>query len=134
MNVTLIRELNADHAILMRAVDTIHSARGYSEEVRDLLVKTRSALIRHLEKEEKEFYPVMRVAADKNPELKNTLTVMGLEMDQIANKALELIESWIRNDGGPSFTDEFGAFRTILSERISREEKSLYAKYLKLAR
>lgn len=134
MNIALIRELNADHAVLMRAVDTIHAAGSYSPEVKKLLVKTRDALIRHIEKEEKEFYPLMREAAGKNPELKNTLTVMGLEMDQIAAKALGLIDGWIEDDGGASFQDEFDAFRTILSGRISREEKSLYSKYLKIAR
>jgi len=33
MNIALIRELNADHAVLMRAVDAIHTAGGYSNDV-----------------------------------------------------------------------------------------------------
>jgi len=133
MNIALIRELNADHAVLMRAVDAIHTAGGYSNDVRDLLIKVRSALVRHLDKEEQHFYPVMREAAEKNMDLNNLLTVMGLEMEQIANKALGLIEGWLEKDGGDAFTDEFDSFRTILASRISREEKTLYSKYLKLA-
>ena len=114
MNIALIRELNADHAVLMRAVDAIHTAGGYSNDVRDLLIKVRSALVRHLDKEEQHFYPVMREAAEKNMDLNNLLTVMGLEMEQIANKALGLIEGWLEKDGGDAFTDEFDSFRTIL--------------------
>lgn len=63
--------------------------------------------------------------AGENPELKNTLTVMGLEMDQIAKKALELIESWIVNDGETSFTGEDGFSYFLKRERTPRSWRML---------
>ncbi len=148
MNVHLIRDLNAEHSILMATLEAIRARGALDGETRVLLARARAALVAHLDKEEREFYPVMRAAAEDNEVLRDTLRVMGQEMDAIAASALQAIDSWIDGVSGTggvsgtdgadnadsaSFSESFDAFVSLLTDRIQREERSLYARYLKLA-
>lgn len=134
MNVNLIRELNADHAALKAKLDSIKERGVLDAEARRLLIEIRSDLIAHLGKEERDFYPVMRNAALTNEGLRSTLKKMGDEMDAVSVKALRLIDDWVSGKGSTDFAASFESFCAILCDRITREEHSLYSKYLKLVR
>ncbi len=138
MPTKLIQELNAEHAALVKALKTIASDKAaspaaLSPAARALLPKIRLALTKHLEKEEAAFYPPMRRAAETNPSLKELLRVMGAEMDEIASRALALLDTWIAGGGAASFSADFDSLLATLGARIQREEHQLYARYLKLA-
>ena len=134
----VIRDLNGEHSILLATLEAIRARGALDAETRTLLSRARAALVAHLDKEEREFYPVMRAAAEQSEALRETLRVMGQEMDAIAASALSTIDSWIGGTGGAdhadyaSFSESFDAFVSLLTDRIQREERSLYAKYLKL--
>ncbi len=144
MNINLIRDLNGEHTILLATLEAIRARGALDAETRTLLARVRSALVAHLDKEEREFYPVMRAAAQTNEALRDTLRVMGQEMDAIAGSALSAIDSWIGGTGGGgvtggadyagdmSFSESFNAFVSLLTDRIQREERTLYSRYLKL--
>lgn len=132
MKFSLIRELNADHALLLAKLDEIREHGQVDAEVHRLLTEVRAALVGHLDKEEKEFYPVMRQAAEKNEALRNMLQSMGVEMEAISAKVLKAIDGWLAGEGLSGFAVNFESFRAVLADRIRREEHALYAKYLKL--
>lgn len=128
----LIRELNADHAILLSKLDAIRRRGTVDSEGQALLIEVRSFLVTHLEKEEMHFYPDMRKAAETNENLRETLQIMGTEMEAISAKALTMIDGWLAGEGLVSFTSNFESFHSLLADRIRREEHSLYSKFLKL--
>ena len=128
----LIRELNSDHAILISKLDAIREQGSVNSKVQTLLTEIRSLLVAHLGKEETSFYPAMRKAAETNENLRETLQIMGTEMEAISAKALTMIDSWLAGEGLVSFTSNFNSFYTLLADRIRREEHNLYSKFLKL--
>ena len=130
--IALIRELNADHAKLLSKLDAIRRRGSVDTEGQGLLLEVRSMLIAHLEKEEKHFYPVMRKEAENNENLRETLQIMGTEMEVISAKALSMIDGWLAGEGLVSFTNNFESFHSLLADRIRREEHSLYSKFIKL--
>lgn len=132
MSMGLIKDLNAEHRALMKALDMIRAEQGLTEKAQLLVDKTRNALLAHLDREEKEFYPVMRKAAETNNQLKDTLKVMGEEMDQIATKAMAAFNNWTAGKGQGRFVTDFNNLYELLEARIKREEHALYAKYLRL--
>lgn len=133
MPMNLIRELNAEHAVLARILVDIGAQTCLNERVQHVLPELKAALLRHLEREERDFYPVMIKAAQTNSSLAELLKIMGSEMDEIAARALSLIDQWQKGEGAVSFVEDFEALRNTLSQRIRREEHSLYAKYLKIS-
>ncbi len=134
MNLNLIRDLNAEHAVLSEALARIEAEGALTDAAKRMLANARSALLAHLEREEREFYPVMRKAAETNESLRSTLASMGVEMQGISARTLDLIDHWIAGKGSDTFATDVRALRDSLGDRIRREEHSLYAKYIKLAR
>lgn len=132
MKLNLIRELHDDHILLMQKLDRIRGQGSFSPDARALLIEVRKILIDHSETEERDFYPVMRKAAEKNASLQNVLKIMGLEMETISMNALMRIDTWLSGEDTLNFMVQFDAFYIMLSDRIKREEYSLYSKYLKL--
>jgi len=137
MKLDLIKELNADHARLASTLGRIGERATLDEEAVRLLKEARAQLVAHLAKEDRELYPDMRAAAEKNENLRETLKVMGHEMEDISAKAISLIDGWIAGKGAGSvpagrFAEDFAWLFSLLKDRILREENKLYAKYLKL--
>lgn len=101
------------------------------ETAKDISI-VRDLLLAHLKKEEEQFYPPMRVAAQKDPGLKELLTVMGMEMDEIAKTVLDQLALWLKGEGDASFHSDCEHICKILKDRIVREEHRLYSKYLRI--
>jgi hypothetical protein len=133
MKLELIKELNAEHSILTGLLNDVAVRGILDDDTRRLLLRLRDALVAHLGKEDRELYPALRQAAETNESLRNTLLVMGTEMEELSTLALNSIDSWLSGRGREGFAASFGSFRKILAERIAKEERNLYAKYLKLA-
>ena len=132
MNVALIQQLNIEHSTLIKILNSLNVDEGLSLKNREQLAKFKVAFYKHQEKEESEFYPVMRKAAESNASLKKLLTVMGEEMDEISQKFLSFWNLWMASKGAESFRKDFSTLTSILAARIQREEHSLYARFLKL--
>lgn len=133
MKFDLIKELNADHSALVEMLKRIGAKGIIDDDTVKQLQEFRAALIAHLQKEDREFYPVMNKDAETNPALAETLKVMGMEMEQLADKALKMIDGWLAGLGSTSFAADFQIFCSLLAARIKKEENSLYSRYLKLA-
>lgn len=132
MKLQLIRELNSDHLQLVSCLDSMKGKKLQDKDTIELIKKFKNLVLAHLEKEEKEFYPIMLKAAETNDILKDLLRVMGLEMEEISKKAMMLIALWEQGKGAERFASDFSSLYTILKDRIKREETRLYSKFLKL--
>ncbi|MBN2811534.1 MAG: hemerythrin domain-containing protein [Spirochaetales bacterium] len=132
MKLNLIKELNADHALLLSKMEEIKSLPETDAGIPRLLGDIKEGLTLHLGKEDREFYPPMRAAAEKNENLRETLKIMGVEMEAITGKAIGLIDGWLENGLSSRFREEFEALFALLKDRIQREETKLYTKYIKL--
>lgn len=132
MNVQLIQSLNAEHAQLASILSDIKNEGSLTPKALEKISQVKSALISHLAHEDRDFYPVMKQEANINPSLAQLLEVMGRDMNDIAEAALSQIAAWEKGEGKERFTQDCSSLISVLSDRIKREEHSLYAKYLKL--
>lgn len=133
MNINLIRELNSDHALILEALVKIKEAGNLSDETRNLLRNTKELLINHLQKEESEFYPILRKEAETNDSLKQTMKVMGIEIEEIGKQALAFLDTYIGGGTETVFKQDLDRFITTITMRLQREEHTLYSKYLKIS-
>jgi hypothetical protein len=125
MSLSLVKELNGDHRELLASIRLIQETGSLTSEVRAKLSVMKVLLARHLEKEETDFYPVMRKAAETDSALRKTLESMGSEMDVISKKALSFIAAYETGGNQDAFMNDFVIFRRALTERLTKEENSV---------
>jgi len=133
MSIALVRELNGEHRVLLKTLGTIAEDGKLSAETRDLLGKTKTALLAHISKEERDFYPALKKLAVTTPGIEPKLAQMNREMESLAAAALRFLDEYSLGGDPERFPSDFSDFRRALSERIQREEFTLYAYFLKRA-
>jgi hypothetical protein len=131
MSLELVKELNGDHRALLKTLGRIADIGSLTSETRGLLAETKRALVGHLDKEEKEFYPAIRKIAASDAAVAGKLTAMNAEMDVISKVALAFLDKYIAGGTDAAFASEFKDFRSALSGRIQKEEFALYSHFLK---
>jgi hypothetical protein len=134
MSLELVRELNGDHRALLKTLGRIADIGSLTSETRTLLAETKRALVGHLDKEEKEFYPAIRKIAASDSAVAEKLNAMNAEMEVISKLALAFLDKYISGGTEAAFSEEFKAFRGALAGRIQKEEFALYSHFLKAGR
>jgi iron-sulfur cluster repair protein YtfE (RIC family) len=132
MNSRLIEELKQDHIVIKEVVEKIGRVGIFSDEGQKTLLISKSELLKHLEREDKELYPVLYREAESNETLKQTLNLFASEMDKISQAAMEFFEKYSHKDTGLDFAKDFGRLTAMLTTRIRREENIIYREYDKL--
>ncbi len=117
---------------MVHLLNQINSLGIYSEEGKLKLRESERILLMHLKKEDLEFYPILKIAAETNAELKRTLDVFAKDMDSISKSALDFFNKYKTGGSGIEFARDFGRLFSVLQMRIGREERILYPEYLKL--
>ncbi len=133
MSIALVRELNGEHRVLLKTLGAVAEIGKLNAETRELLVKTKAALIAHIGKEERDFYPALKKLATTTPGIEPKLAQMNREMESLAAAALRFLDEYSAGGDPDRFPTDFSDFRRALSERIQREEFTLYAYFLKQA-
>lgn len=133
MSIALVRELNGEHRVLLKTLGTIAEIGTLNPETRELLNKTKSALLAHISKEERDFYPALKRLSATTPGIEPKLAQMNREMESLAAAALRFLDEYSIGGDPNRFQSDFSDFRRALSERIQREEFTLYAYFLKQA-
>lgn len=134
MSLELVKELNGDHRALLKTLGRIADIGSLTPEARTLLGETKKALLGHLVKEEKEFYPAIRKIASSDAAVAENLRTMNAEMEGISKQALAFLDTYIAGGNAAAFANDFKAFRGALSGRIQKEEFALYSHFLKAGR
>ena len=136
----LIEELKSDHVTLKQ---TLKKAADFTRPATERVVilnDAKAALLGHLEKENRELYPTLRVLAENDPPLRSTLEIFAKDMEAIASEAMDFFGKY-RDPAvvAEQFKDnvhysiEFGKdlerLIILLGLRIGREERALYPAY-----
>ena len=133
----LINRLKADHVSLKLALkNAADFTRPAPERIR-ILAQTKTALLGHLEKENRELYPALKTAAEIHQEIYDIVDVFATDIEQVAAQALEFFNKY----GDPAvvtasfladvenviaFGIELERLIILLGVRIGREEALLY--------
>ena len=132
MSLSLIKDLNVEHAELLRHLGAIAELGTLDAGVRQLLVTLKKRLRAHVEHEERDFYPAMLKAAEANEQLEANLQMMSDEMETIAASTLKFLDTYIEGGVPAEFPGALASVTAMVTERIKREEHFLYSKYIKL--
>ncbi len=125
----LVDELKREHSVIVETLNKVKSLSITSEEGQNTLLAAKSGLLAHLKKEDEQLYPVLNNAAESDAVLKRTLDTFAKDMDEISKVALEFFEKYSTGGSGIEFAKDFGRLYAALSQRISKEENIIYAKY-----
>jgi iron-sulfur cluster repair protein YtfE (RIC family) len=132
MSLALIKDLNVEHAELIRSLAEIAEIGTLDAGVRQLLASLEKKLRAHVAHEETDFYPAMLKAAQANPQLEASLQMMSDEMEEISARVMKFLDTYIAGGTPAEFPGALQAVITLVTERIKKEEHYLYSKYIKL--
>jgi hypothetical protein len=141
---TLVEELKSDHVQLKQ---TLKKASDFSKPVMErlsYLKQIKQGLLDHLSKEDRELYPVLKKAAERNLEVRRLVDHFAKDLEEVASQALAFFAKYEdiprvveRMKMDVQFAMEFGGdlerLMILLGLRIGREEGSLYPEFDKLA-
>ena len=125
----LVEELKMEHTFITENFERIRSFGMTSKEGQDILLSIKNALLAHLEKQDRQLYPVLRKEAESNKTLKQTLDIFASDMKDVSEMAFAFFEKYSKGGSGMVFAKDFGRFFAALSQRIGKEERIIYAEY-----
>jgi hemerythrin superfamily protein len=86
-------------------------------------------LLKHLNKEDEQLYPVLRKKAEKNEHLKNALDLCVIDMENVSRVVQEFFDKYSRGVSGKELQKEFENLFVALDKRVRNEEDILYDEY-----
>ena len=120
---TLIERLTSEHNALREALEQINQHRISQPEGREILFNTKAMLVAHLALEDKELYPALDLLAAN----KTLASSFRQEMQGITVSVLDFFKKYENGiEDGLAFARDFGHIKTMLVQRMIREETRLY--------
>lgn len=129
----LTDELRAQHKELTSNLNKVRELGIGSKEGQRLLLSAKNGLLAHLQKEDKELYPVLKKHAQTDERLRKTMEIFAKDMESISKSAMDFFAKYAGGGSGIEFSKDFGRLFVILGGRISKEEDILYRSYDQLA-
>lgn len=130
----LVERLKREHGSLVDALNKIKELGVGSKEGQSKLFSAKIGLLAHLKAEDGQLYPTLYQAAKNNESLRRTVETFARDMEAVSKEALRFFEKYAHGGSGLEFAKDFGRLYTVLSQRIAKEEKSLYPEYDKVSR
>ncbi len=125
----LIAEVTKEHSEIVNTLDDIKKLGVLSKEGQDKLVSLESSLLAHLEIEDDQLYPLLRKEAEQNKDLKNTMDLFELDMENVSKLVRDFFDKYTDEFSGEELPEDFENLCAVLSKRINNEEDSLYEEY-----
>ncbi len=125
----LIEELKKEHSEIIAALNEVKKLGILSKEGQDKLMSVQTSLLAHLEMEDDQLYPVLRKEAEHNKDLKITLDLFEMDMENVSKIVREFFDKYSEELSGKELPEDFENLLVALSKRISNEEESLYEEY-----
>ncbi|MCP4374099.1 MAG: hemerythrin domain-containing protein [Deltaproteobacteria bacterium] len=125
----LIEELKKEHAEIVATLNEVKRLGILSKEGQDKLMSVEASLLAHLEIEDDQMYPALQKEAEKNKNLKNTLDLFAMDMENVSKVVQGFFDKYSEELSGEELQKDFENLYTALSKRISNEEESLYEEY-----
>ena len=127
----LINQLKDDHKQIATLLNEVNQLGISSQKGQEKLISAKNLLIAHLQREDKELYPVLHKLALGNNELKSNIAVFAKDMKAITDVALQFFSKYEKGGSGVDFGREYGKLFSALTQRITKEENVLYSEYEK---
>jgi iron-sulfur cluster repair protein YtfE (RIC family) len=128
----LIEELKKEHSGIVATLNEVTELGIRSKEGQAKLMSAKVSLLAHIEKEEEQFYPVLRKEAEINKQLESILDLLAVGMMDASRVALEFFDKYSREVSGKEFPKEFENLLVALDKRIRNEEDILFPEYEKI--
>ncbi len=125
----LIEELKKEHAEIVATLNEVKRLGILSKEGQGKLMSVEASLLAHLEIEDDQMYPALQKEADKNKNLKNTLDLFAMDMENVSKVVQDFFDKYSEELSGEELQKDFEDLYTALNKRISNEEESLYEEY-----
>ncbi len=125
----LIEELKKEHQSILAVLDEVRELGISSEAGRTHLLSARDLLMAHMRKEDEQYYPALRRAAESSKDLKMLLDYFVRDMENVSRKALQLFEKYSRGGNEAEFAGEIKILYMTLRDRVRTEEEVLFAKF-----
>ena len=125
----LIEEFKNEHSEIIAILNEVKKLGIHSEEGRSKLMSAKEHLLKHLNKENEQLYPVLRKAAEHNKNLQNELDIFAIEPEYLSRVVLEFFDEYSRGAIDNDFQINFESLFAALNARIRNEEESLYQEY-----
>ena len=125
----LIEELKKEHSEIVAALNEVKKLGILSKEGQDKLMSVQTSLLAHLEMEDDQFYPILRKQAENNKDLKNTLDLFEMDMENVSTIVQEFFDKYSEEFSGEKLQEDFEKLFAALNNRISNEEAALYEEY-----
>ncbi len=125
----LIEELKKEHSEIVAALNEVKKLGILSKEGQDKLMSVQTSLLAHLEMEDDQLYPVLYKEAEHNNNLKDTLDLFEMDMENVSTIVREFFDKYSEEFSGKELPEDFENLLAALSKRISNEEESLYEEY-----
>ncbi|MEK6765334.1 MAG: hemerythrin domain-containing protein [Planctomycetota bacterium] len=130
----LIEELKKEHSEIVAALNEVKKLGILSKEGQDKLMSLEASLLAHLEMEDDQLYPSLRKKAKHNKDLKNTLDLFIMDMENVSKIVRDFFDKYSEEISGEEVQKDFDVLCAALSKRISNEEESLYEEYEYMSR
>ena len=125
----LIEELKKEHSGIIATLNEVKKLGILSKEGQDKLISVQTSLIAHLEMEDDQLYPILRKQAENNKDLKNTLDLFEMDMENVSTIVQEFFDKYSEEFSGEKLQEDFENLFAALSKRISNEEAAPYEEY-----
>lgn len=125
----LIEELKTDHSALVSMLNKVKELGISSVNGQKILVQSKETLLTHLNKEDRDLYPVLRKAAENDKNLRGVIDLFAKDMEIVSKAALDFFNKYSVGRTGIEFAIDYGRFLGDLKIRMKKEEVILYPEY-----
>jgi iron-sulfur cluster repair protein YtfE (RIC family) len=125
----LLEDLKQEHRILLGILEEVKKLGISSPPGQQRLLSARAILLSHMQKEDREFYPSLRRAAENSDDLRKVLAYFARDMEVVSRKAFSLFDRHAQGSPQEDVAGELTLLYMTLKDRIRTEEDVLFKKY-----
>ncbi len=128
----LIEELKREPSEIFVTLNEVKGLDILSKEAQTKLLSAKERYFTHLNKEDRQLYPVLIKEAKDNKLLEGTLVLLAIDMMDVSRVVLEFFDKYSSGVLGKELQGEFESLFVALRKRIKNEEDILYKEYDKI--
>lgn len=128
----LIEILKKEHANIAEILAKVVQLGPETSDGHSKLMEAKIGLLAHLEREDRELYPVLLEAAKDDSLVADALEFFSLDISTVAKQVLAFFDKYENPKDLGDFAEDFDELLHILTQRIQKEEAVIYKYYEEL--
>ncbi|MHC4270626.1 MAG: hemerythrin domain-containing protein [Planctomycetota bacterium] len=128
----LIAELKREHSEIVDGLREVKELGVLTKEGKDKLMSIRVTLLKHFEKEDEKFYPILREAAGHNMKQKEVLEVYAKDLENVSEFVFGFFDRFDKGFLGERLSRDFETLFMVVRNRMNNEEDFLFGEYKKI--